>query len=173
MIKLAQKPLPDSNLFRNALSSADALDETEVELWDCDPPYSHSLSMTIDCADDHYTGLMVEVLNGRRLRQRRALLHSRFALLSQSGGTDIVVDQLNKIIHELENRWKFLEGQSFKHPNVRSSVMAHSATEWCAKDQLAASQELQLLAQSTEAYRNAYTTNSLFYLCINVSICKG
>ena len=40
LITLATAPLPDSHLFHEALSSGDALDESELQFWESGPPFA-------------------------------------------------------------------------------------------------------------------------------------
>jgi len=67
LIVFATIPLPTSNLFHEASCSADALDESDLYLWERDPPYNYPEPfMTAD--EVCYTQDMVDVLIGRRWR---------------------------------------------------------------------------------------------------------
>jgi hypothetical protein len=64
---MALRPLPTSYLFRQALESADNLDETGLEEWDHPPPYQSPPPSDMP-SDRNYTLRLIDVLDGCRLR---------------------------------------------------------------------------------------------------------
>ncbi|KAJ8474910.1 hypothetical protein ONZ45_g15792 [Pleurotus djamor] len=70
LIMLANQTLPTTYLFREAERSEDLLDETEVALYDDDPPYAIE-TKKYDGDYEAYTSKMIEVMGGRRSRQHR------------------------------------------------------------------------------------------------------
>ena len=71
LVALAQEPLPNSELFRAVCRSADEYDESGLEQWDRNPPYSESKDPdpTDSPAERAWTLKLVDVVNGRRTRE--------------------------------------------------------------------------------------------------------
>lgn len=61
LLSFTTKPLPTSNLFHEALRSVDALDESDLYVWEQDPPYN-CLEPAITPHEEHFTQNMVDVL---------------------------------------------------------------------------------------------------------------
>jgi hypothetical protein len=68
LVSLALLALPNTYLFREALRSADNLDESDLAQWDSDPPYPASPDTPLEAA---FTEKLVDVMHGRRLRELR------------------------------------------------------------------------------------------------------
>ncbi|KIJ20749.1 hypothetical protein PAXINDRAFT_66540, partial [Paxillus involutus ATCC 200175] len=66
-VKLATTPFPDTFLFHEVLCSADALDETDLPLWDTDPPYLQP--QPVDSEEEaRFTRNLIDIMSGRRMR---------------------------------------------------------------------------------------------------------
>jgi hypothetical protein len=70
LVTLALMPLPDTYLFHEALCGEDALDESELGVWDAKPPYPLSSTPEDSTAEREFTRRLVEVMHGRRLRMQ-------------------------------------------------------------------------------------------------------
>ncbi|KAI5989175.1 hypothetical protein EDC04DRAFT_2544410, partial [Pisolithus marmoratus] len=67
LISLASTPLPMLALFHDALHSADALDESDLFLWEQEPPYAYPEPiMTVH--EVQYTKNMVDIMFGQHWR---------------------------------------------------------------------------------------------------------
>ena len=69
-------PLPTSNRFYEASHSADALDESDLYLWEQQPPYDYP-EPSITANEAHYTKNLVDVLFGRRWRLAKVVRDER------------------------------------------------------------------------------------------------
>ncbi|KAI6113998.1 hypothetical protein F5141DRAFT_973070, partial [Pisolithus sp. B1] len=67
LISLAVTPLPTSNLFHEASCSADALDESDLCIWEQEPPYEYPETI-MTAHEVQYTKNMADVMLGRRWR---------------------------------------------------------------------------------------------------------
>ncbi|KAI5999188.1 hypothetical protein EDD15DRAFT_2128141, partial [Pisolithus albus] len=70
-IAFAVTPLPTSSLFHEASRSADALDETDLYIWEQEPPYDYPEPIVM-APEVQYTKKMVDVMFGRRWRLLKA-----------------------------------------------------------------------------------------------------
>jgi hypothetical protein len=78
LVKLATTPFPDTFLFREVLRSADALDETDLPLWDTDPPYQQP--QPVDSEEEaQFTRNLIDVMSGRRMRLEKEAKRCRTA----------------------------------------------------------------------------------------------
>ena len=131
LISFATMPLPTSNRFYEASHSADALDESDLYLWEQQPPYDYpEPSMTANKA--HYTKNLVDVLFGRRWRLAKVVRDER-ALCFASGK---VQDLLDEIVEDLVghiHRWTTIASHitGTKDTN-RNKVMADCWLCWQA-----------------------------------------
>ncbi|KAI0694312.1 hypothetical protein C8T65DRAFT_559435, partial [Cerioporus squamosus] len=63
-VALAQRPLSSSRLFDQALESVDALDESDLVVWDSRPPYYTLPAHQENDAERRFTERMVQVMHG-------------------------------------------------------------------------------------------------------------
>ena len=99
----ATTPLPTSNLFHEASCSADALDESNLYLWEKDPPYNYPEPfMTVDEA--HYTWNMVDVLISQHWRLAK-VARAECALHFTNGKVqDLLDDMVERLVGRID-RW--------------------------------------------------------------------
>lgn len=165
----ALKPLPNTDLFRQAVCSANALEESEVALWEGDPPYSVKVTEGEEAMDVRYTLLMIDVLNGRRYRTRQA----RFVQFAQELDHGDLNAFILEHIEDLEmyvDRWNTLKDLTIPEGAAdRAAMMGRSAIEWCAKDVYRTLETIHLLKESQDAYRNAYKQGRLYLQLINTA----
>lgn len=130
LVELALLPLPDSRLFREALQSADYLDETELPQWDQEPPYPPS-PYTADYAN--FTKNLVDVMNGRRLRMERlrnAERAARCKTLKEWRGE--IEGDLRTAFGDWERMVKLMEAYG-EEGDSRASTMAQNLLQWRAR----------------------------------------
>ncbi|RDX46215.1 hypothetical protein OH76DRAFT_1485646 [Lentinus brumalis] len=72
LVALAQLPLSSSRLFDEALTSADALDESDLGVWNLRPPYHTLPAHQENDTERRFTQRLVEVMHGKRFRELRA-----------------------------------------------------------------------------------------------------
>ncbi|RDX43385.1 hypothetical protein OH76DRAFT_1323626, partial [Lentinus brumalis] len=65
-VALAQLPLSSSRLFVEALESADALDESDLGVWNSRPPYHTLPTHQENDTERRFTERLVEVMHGKR-----------------------------------------------------------------------------------------------------------
>jgi hypothetical protein len=101
---MATEPLPSSYLFREALRSPDALDESGLNHWDNAPPYAPPQTKGSDDSDQYMANL-IDVMHGRRLRQARQWEDSRIAC-AEAGDVGRVLDSMQADLKEAMRNWK-------------------------------------------------------------------
>lgn len=135
LTELAAHLLPTSELYEQALRSSDALDESEVALFDGDPPYVLAPHDEADSeAEASYTLKMVDVASGRRARLEMAYqeeVGTRADTFDSPSGFGQFIEQ--ELMKEL-NDWKGLaEALGTYTASRRHVAMAHVQLEWRAR----------------------------------------
>ena len=103
LIVFATTPLPTSNLFHEALCSADALDESNLYLWEQDPPYNYPEPfMTAD--EVHYTQNMVDVLISRCWRLAKVARDERALHFTNGKVQNLLDDMVKRLVGRID-RW--------------------------------------------------------------------
>jgi hypothetical protein len=134
LTELALLELPDSTLFREALASADNLDESEMPQWDQDPPYLPPEYPTNTIDEEAYTKKMVDVMNGRRLRLER------IAIMEREGRCKTTEDLRKALEEDLQaafDAWKRLDRRMETYDgdgDPRAFAMASNLLQWRARN---------------------------------------
>ncbi|KAI0694293.1 hypothetical protein C8T65DRAFT_744408 [Cerioporus squamosus] len=124
LISLSRQPIIPTRLFLKALQCADALDESNLGVWDARPPYNTLPTHMEDDEERRFTNRIVEVMHGRRMRETRAEDEERVARL-QAGCYEDVVGELQ----ERDAQYTAPELPGSK----RDKRMAQFHLEWAAK----------------------------------------
>lgn len=129
----AEFPLPTSYLFLEATRSADALDESELSVWDSLPPYDAPAPRNA-FVDRTYTENLMDVMHGRRLRQARERQAAR-ACIAEGQGRDEAREEILGLIVDGEQRYAALEAVLRDYDGCDRHVrIAHLNLQWVARD---------------------------------------
>jgi hypothetical protein len=134
LVASASAELPTTSyLFKQALLSADNLDESDLGRWDGGPPFVPQPIITDDASEASFTERLVEVMHGRRLCQLRERDQMRI-VESYGKSAAEVVEALRREIAEGVREWQdlsvFLPGYN---AGPREFRMAVHYAEWCAR----------------------------------------
>ena len=131
LIALAIIPLPTSYLFHEASRDADALDESELNYWDIDPPFFQP--EPVDTAEEQrLTKNLADVMIGRRVRlenETRIDLAKRY----KSGDRELLVRELREVATRMFREWVKLKDKIAACTARRHKEMAESLLQWCAR----------------------------------------
>ncbi len=172
LIALAQRPLSSSRLFNEALGSPDALDESDLGVWDSRPPYRTLPAHLENDAECRFTERLVQVMHGRRFRKLRTDGEDR-ARRAGAAGVEDMVRELEERVAELlavccedppeaiASEW--LPGSS------RDLCMASHHHEWSARTLYCLHSDLRILRERGAVdYRTMYHRNELAWQVIQV-----
>ena len=144
-------PLPTSKLFHKASHSADALDESDLYLWEQEPLYDYPEPiMTTDEA--HYTKNLVDVLLSQCCRLAKAARDEhaqRFANGEVQDLLDEIVEGLVGHIHRWTTIALCITGTEDTN---RNRVMADCWLHWQARDILTDTEEVKALENEQDPY---------------------
>lgn len=157
LLELAQKPLPISDLFNLSVNDADALDESDLPVWDHPPPYT-SLPPPATADEDRFTENIVDVMHGRRLRQSRKKEKERMDRCMRSDVED-VRQMLKHLLQADRDAW--VEANVLVESFVgceRHRLMAENYLQWSARCVHGLSIELQAVLAGMSFYRDLYCT---------------
>ncbi|KAJ7251182.1 hypothetical protein B0H12DRAFT_1234251 [Mycena haematopus] len=133
-------PLPDQEpLFQAALSSADALDESDLARWKKEPPFVEDEDTTDPYSSDYFafTKSLVNVLHGVRLREQKIRdAQRRVEFLEE--GWKVAMGELREEVRILLERWAIvtrLAREQFYHPyhNSREHAMLEHYLQWLGR----------------------------------------
>jgi hypothetical protein len=140
MVELYRQALPsDEPLFKEALRSPDAVDESDLVRWKEEPPFVEDE----DATDPHsaaylsFTKSLAAVLHGVRLREQNAEdIQLREAVYTKGRG--VVMHQLQQTVTTLWSRWARVEtllGEGKYHPYHQSweYTMLEHYVQWLAR----------------------------------------
>ena len=151
LIAFATIPLPTSNLFHEASCSADALDESDLYLWERDPPYNYPEPfMTAD--EVCYTQNMVDVLIGRRWRLAKVARDERALCFANGKVQDLLDDMVKGLVGRID-RWITVASRiTMMEESGRNRVMADCWLHWQARDIFTDSEEVKALKNRENPY---------------------
>jgi len=90
LITLTTVPLPDSHLFHKALSSEDALDESELQYWESGPPFLQPEPIDTVQESQFTTNLTHVFLGWKLCLENQVKAHRRYRYMAGDGGEVIV-----------------------------------------------------------------------------------
>lgn len=129
LINLAIKDLPDTYLFRQALQSANNLDESDLAQWDADPPY-HAPQPLDTPAEARWTQNLIQVVHGRRSRMEKEEICKRAMKYSSGGAMDLCAE-LSESVDVLLRQWATLHSYvDGMHDCERHCMMAQCLLQW-------------------------------------------
>lgn len=140
MVELYRQALPlDEPLFKEALRSPDALDESDLARWKEEPPFVEDEDMTDPYSPAYlsFTKSLVVVLHGVRLREQNAQdIQLREA--ERTKGREVVMHELQQEVTTMWSRWERVEillGEGKYHPyhQSRESTMLEHYVQWLAR----------------------------------------
>jgi hypothetical protein len=145
MITLALLPLPvDSDLFKQALASSQNLDESELDQWDYDPPYVVQGPQETP-REVRWTGLLQEVMHGRRLREQTEVDNERRRYYSGKPFSSLQ-DELER---EIDKGWmdydRIKEILRTYEGGSREEAMGRHLMQWKARKVYYAKKQLNIL----------------------------
>ena len=150
-MSFATQSLPTSDLFHEASRSADALDESELYLWEQHPLYNYS-EPAVTPYEERFTKNMVDVLLGRRWRLAKVARDGR-ALQFVNGEVQVILheiaDDLVRHIHEWVKVASHVAGIE---ESGRNRAMAECWLRWQARDILADTEEVKTLQSGDNSY---------------------
>lgn len=134
LVALAHKSLPNTYLFNKALRSDNMLDESELAIWDADPPYILSPAPENTASEQQFTQRLVEVMHGRRLRQAREYEKATAHRYQGLSPLEVELDVFGAMITALKE-WEKLEVLvGGLREGTREVVMAHHLLQWRARE---------------------------------------
>jgi len=151
LLSFATKPLPTSCLFHKALCSADALDESELHLWEQDPPYNY-LELATTLLEECFTKNMVDVLLGQHWRLAKAVRDERTLCFTNR--------EVQGILHEIADvlvghilRWtKVASHITGMEDSSRNRAMMECWLYWQVWDILVDTKEVKALKNGDNPY---------------------
>jgi hypothetical protein len=133
ILYLASLPLPeDGDLFKQALKSADALDESELDQWDRDPPYVVPGPQDTP-SEIRWTGRLEEVMHGRRMRRQREVDKQRQRYYH--GQETDLRNELERVVGQSWADYDRIENiMRTYHGGTREMAMGLHLLRWKARD---------------------------------------
>jgi hypothetical protein len=133
-------PLPDHEpLFRDALRSADALDEDGLLRWKKEPPFVEDEDLTDPYSAEYlaFTHSLTVVMHGIRLREQKARDAQRKADFLEKGW-NAGMEKLREEVRHLLERWEIvtrLSREQFYHPyhNSWEHAMLNHYRHWLTR----------------------------------------
>jgi len=151
LLSFAMKPLPTSHLFHEASRSVDALDESELHLWEQDPPYNYVEPATTSL-EECFTKNMVDVLLGRRWRLAKAVRDER-TLRFTNGEVQGILHEIADVLVGCIHRWtKVVSRITGMEDSSRNRAMTECWLYWQAWDILADTKEVKVLKNGDNPY---------------------
>ncbi|KAJ7917137.1 hypothetical protein B0H13DRAFT_1870656 [Mycena leptocephala] len=137
---LYNTPLPNHEpLFRDALRSADALDEGGLSLWKTEPPFAEDEDSMDPYSAGYltYTHSLVLVMHGIRLREQNAR-NAEWRAEFLEKGWKVAMAELREEVRGLLQRWEIvtkLSREGFYHPyhDSREYTMLTHYRQWLAR----------------------------------------
>jgi len=151
LISLAATSLPTSNLFYEASRSADALDESDLYIWECDPPYNYpEPDRTAD--EVRHTKNMVDVMFGRRWRLSKTARDERALRFVDGNAKELLVEMVTDLAGRI-HRWIAVASKVAEmEEDGRKRAMADCWLCWQARDILADTGEATVLSSGKNPY---------------------
>jgi len=145
-------PLLMSNLFHEALHSADALDESDLHLWEQEPPYNYPEPI-MTAHEACYTKNLVDVLFGWRWRLAKAV-RDGCVLCFVNGKVQDLLDEIVESLVRHVHRWSTIAPciTGTESDTNRNNVMADCWLQWQAQDILIDSEEVKALENREDPY---------------------
>ena len=151
LLSFAMKPLPTSHLFHEASRSVDALDESELHLWEQDPPYNYVEPATTSL-EECFTKNMVDVLLGRCWRLAKVVRDER-ALRFTNGEVQGILHEIADVLVGCIHRWtKVVSRITGMEDSSRNRAMTECWLYWQAWDILADTKEVKVLKNGDNPY---------------------
>ena len=150
-MSFARKPLTTSHLFHEASRSADALDESELYLWEQEPPYDY-LEPATTPLEERFTRNMVDVLLGRRWRLAKAARDERALCFANGEAQDILHEIANDLVGRIHRWAKVVSHITGMEDSGRNRAMAECWLYWQARDILADTEDVKVLKNGGNPY---------------------
>ncbi|KAF7972324.1 hypothetical protein HWV62_18426 [Athelia sp. TMB] len=153
--ELAQKPLPASDLFQQAARDPDAVDESDLPVWDHAPPYASAPPPETE-EEARFTRNLVDVMHGRRLRVSKVRRRARMEV-----GMRIAVGELREMLavqlREHLDNWMELDALVGEYEDCeRHLMMAQNLLQWSARETLQLRVELEAARGGLQSYTDLY-----------------
>ena len=150
LITLATVLLPDSHLFHEALSSEDALDESELQYWESGPPFLQP--EPIDTVQEsQFTTNLTHVFLGRKSHlENQAKARRRYRYTAGDGGEVIV--ELHTTAAQALREWVRVKDCVAECTARRHKEMATSVLQWHARIVYSYYQEAGALEREENPY---------------------
>lgn len=150
LITLTTVPLPASHLFHKALSSEDALDESELQYWESGPPFSQP--EPVDTAQElQFTTNLTQVFFGRKScleNQAKARWRCRYS----AGDGEEIIAGLHTTTAWTFREWVQVRDSMAECTARRHKEMAKSLLQWHARIVYSYYQEAHALEQGENPY---------------------
>ena len=127
---LATVPLPTSHLFHEALSSGDALDESELQYWESGPPFSQP-ERADTAQESQFTTNLMNVFFGQKScleNQAKARRKCRYA----AGDGEEVITELQITAAQAFREWVRVKSCEAECTARRHREIAKSVLQWYA-----------------------------------------
>ncbi|KAI6000029.1 hypothetical protein EDD15DRAFT_2362610 [Pisolithus albus] len=128
LLSLASTPLPTSTLFRDASHSADALDKSDLIIWEQEPPYAFPEPIMM-AHEVQYTKNMVDVMLGQCWRLSQAVRDERAHLFIDR--KEILAGILKDLTGRV-SRWSVIASRMTGTESGRNAEMAYCWLQWQA-----------------------------------------
>ncbi len=170
---IAQQPLcSDSRLFREALRSADTVDESDLGVWSSRPPYKTLLAHREDEAEHNFTEKLVQVIDGKRLRELREDGERRIGLVKAKAFETVgkeLEDDINQLSLICREDAPEAIASAMLPGSKRDLRMARSHYEWSARRLYCLCSDLLALRQSAVKYIDKHRRGELAWQTIPIT----
>jgi len=150
LVSLTAVPLPTSDLFCEALHSADLLDESDLYLWEQEPPYDYPEPF-MTAQEVRYTKNLVDVLLGQRWRLAKAIKDDR-TLRFANGKVQELMDEIVEGLAVHIHRWSMVASCITEVEANRNMVMADCWLHWQAQEIFTDIEEVKALKNGENPY---------------------
>jgi len=150
LIMLATVPLPTLYLFHEALSSEDALDESELQYWESGPPFSQpEAADTVQ--ESQFTTNLTHVFFGQKSRLENQAKACRKRRYAAGDGEDVIMD-LHTTATQALREWARVKNSMAEYTARRHREMAQSVLQWHARIVYSYYQEAGALERGENPY---------------------
>ena len=151
LISLTATPVSTSNLFHKASDSVDALDELDLYIWECDPPYDYP-EPDRTANEVCHTKNMVDVMFGCRWRLSKMARDEHALWIVDGNARELLVEMVTDLAGHI-HRWIDVASKVAEmEEDGRNRVMADCWLCWQVRDILADTGEATVLSSGENPY---------------------
>ncbi|KIK14391.1 hypothetical protein PISMIDRAFT_117105, partial [Pisolithus microcarpus 441] len=157
LLSFASMLLPTSTLFCDASHSTDALDESNLIIWEQEPPYAFPEPIMM-AHEVQYTKNMVDVMLGQHWRLSQAVRNECVLLFID--GKELLARILKDLTGHI-SRWSTVASCMTGSESGRNMEMAYCWLRWQARDILTDCKEAKMLKNGENPFCTMMQTTAL------------